>query len=187
MPAHLFTRRRAVHDPAFWTPPGTTVVQRYRNALGPAEGAVVLVCSADDDPGPASYAAACLGCTYRDAEGHQRTARLSESDAAYLANTHAAGCRAISRGIPAAPDDTRAAAIVRARLHGLRPPTTGSVYYAGLSDFLADRVDLQRPAAFITHTMLHLARTEPDFLTVQPNADATAGPQFLLQPRPPRR
>jgi hypothetical protein len=103
MPAHLFTRRCAVHDPLLRTPPGTTVVQCYRSALGPAEGAVVLVYTADDDPGPASYVTARLGCTYRDAEGHQRTARLSESDAAYLANTHAADCRAISRGIPACP------------------------------------------------------------------------------------
>lgn len=48
MALSLFTRHTDVQDPATWTPPGTTVVQRYRG-LG---GAVVLVYIADGDAAP---------------------------------------------------------------------------------------------------------------------------------------
>lgn len=50
MLSSLFTRRPAVQDPVLaWTPPGTTAVQRYRNTLGPLEGAIVLVYTSDSD------------------------------------------------------------------------------------------------------------------------------------------
>ncbi|SFF97639.1 hypothetical protein [Streptomyces mirabilis] len=57
--------------------------------------------------------------------------------------------------------------------------------YVYLSDFHADRVDLQRPPDFIKETMLQVAQTEPDFLAARPDASST-GTQFLIQPHPPR-
>ncbi|MEU6353196.1 hypothetical protein ABZ896_28370 [Streptomyces sp. NPDC047072] len=180
----LFTRRPAVLDTAMWTPDGTTVVQRYRGAVGEREGAIVLVYTADGDRGMSYFAAACLGCTYRAASSTSRT-RLTEQEAADLANTHAANCRALDRGIPTAPDDDQAAKIVRARLAGMRKHGTTSRQHVHLSDFHADRVDLQRPADFIKVRMLRLAQDEPDFLTAQPTASGT-GTQFLLLPHPPR-
>jgi hypothetical protein len=180
----LFARRPAVLDTATWTPDGTTVVQRYRGAVGEREGAIVLVYTADGDRGTSSFAAACLGCTYRAASS-SRSSRLTEKEAADLANTHAAGCRALDRGIPAAPDDDQAAKIVRDRLWGLRMYGTTGRHYVYLSDFHADRVDLQRPAGFIKETMLQLAKTEPDFLAARPH-DSGTGIQFLVLPHPPR-
>ncbi|WP_217239811.1 hypothetical protein [Streptomyces sp. AC555_RSS877] len=110
----LFPRRPEVQDTATWTPDGTIVVQRYRGVVGEQEGAIVLVYTADGDRGTSSFAAACLGCTYRAASSTSRN-RLTEKEAADLANSHAAGCRALDRGIPASPDDDQAAKIVRAR------------------------------------------------------------------------
>ncbi|MDX2521628.1 hypothetical protein PV355_41980 [Streptomyces stelliscabiei] len=180
----LFARRPDVQDTATWTPDGTTVVQRYRGAVGEREGAIVLVYTADGDRGASSFATACLGCTYRAASSTS-SSRLTEKEAADLANTHAAGCRALDRGIPAAPDDDQAAKIVRARLWGLRLYGTTSPHYVYLSNFHADRVDLQRPADFIKETMLQLAKTEPAFLTARPH-DSGTGTQFLVLPHPPR-
>ncbi|MGW3652500.1 hypothetical protein [Streptomyces sp. NPDC000878] len=179
----LFPRRPAVLDTATWTPDGTTVVQRYRGAVGEREGAIVLVYTADGGQGTSFFATACLGCTYRAASS--RSSRLTEKEAADLANTHAAGCRALDRGIPAAPDDDQAAKIVRTRLWGMRSHRTTSPHYVYLSNFHADRVDLQRPADFIKKTMLQLAKAEPDFLTARPH-DSGTGTQFLVLPHPPR-
>ncbi|MEU1567982.1 hypothetical protein ABZ504_48050 [Streptomyces mirabilis] len=179
----LFARRPAVLDTATWTPDGTIVVQRYRGVVGEREGAIVLVYTAYGDRGTSSFAAACLGCTYR-AASTGRSSRLTEKEAADLANRHAAGCRALDRGIPAAPDDDQAAKIVRDRLWGLRMSGTGRhpVY---LSDFHADRVDLQRPSDFIKETMLQLVKAEPDFLAARLSHSGT-GTQFLVLPHPPR-
>ncbi|MGR4884033.1 hypothetical protein ACIPUC_32085 [Streptomyces sp. LARHCF249] len=185
MLSSLFARRTDAQDPALWTPPGTTVAQRYRNTLGEGEGAIVLVYTTDGDRGTPYFAAACLGCTYR-ATSDSRRSRLTETEAAALANDHAAGCRAMNRGIPAAPDDTEAATIVRSRLWSLRPHGTYSPHYVSLSEFHADRVDLQRPADFIKQTMLQLTESEPDFLTAKPYSSCT-GTQFLVQPHPPRK
>ncbi|MDX3587577.1 hypothetical protein [Streptomyces europaeiscabiei] len=179
----LFGRRPAVLDTATWTPDGTTVVQRYRGAVGEREGAIVLVYTAGGDRGTSSFAAACLGCTYRAASS--RSSRLTEKEAADLANTHAASCRALDRGIPAAPDDDQAAKIVRDRLWGLRMYGTTGRHYVYLSDFHADRVDLQRPADFIKMKMLRLVQDEPDWLAVRPH-DSGTGTQFLVLPHPPR-
>lgn len=186
MALSLFTRRPAVPlDTTTWTPPGTSVVQRYRGAVGDREGAIVLVYTADGDQESSSFAAACLGCTYRVTRNRHDTAWLSETLAADYANQHAAGCRALDRGIPAAPDDDQAAKIVRDRLWGLRPHGTTSPDYVFLRNFHADRVVLQRPADFINETMLQLTHAEPGFLTAQPHASGR-GHQFLVQPHPPR-
>ncbi|MFF4534096.1 hypothetical protein ACFY1P_33105 [Streptomyces sp. NPDC001407] len=177
MSLSLFTRRPDVLDPAIWTPPGTTVVQRYRAV----EGATVLVYTADGDRGTSCFAAACLGCTLRAANSSSRV-RFSESDAAGLANTHAANCRAMARGVPVAPDDDQAAEMVRSRLWSLREYAT-SARSVSLSAFHADRVDLQRPSDFIKQTMLQLVRDEPDFLTTEPDFSGT-GTRSLVQPHP---
>ncbi|MFF0170718.1 hypothetical protein [Streptomyces prasinus] len=185
MLSSLFTRRPAASDPAlFWTPPGTTVVQRYRNTLGPLEGAIVLVYTSASDPSSA-YAAACLGCTYRAARNDHR-ARLEEAEAADLANTHAARCRAINRGLPAVSDDDTVAQIVRNRLGKLRPYGP-SAYPVHLTDFLEDRVDLQRDDDFIKQAMFEIARTDRGFLKAAPAYSGDTGTRFLLQPPPPRK
>jgi hypothetical protein len=184
MALSLFTRRPAVQDPTTWTPPGTIVVQRYRNIVGPAEGAIVLVYTADSDRRSGYFATACLGCTYRAASS-DRLSRLTEKAAADLANAHAASCRAMNCGVPAAPDDTEAAQMVRSRLWGLRPHCTTSLHYVHLTDFRADRVALQRDDDFIKHAMVQLTQSEPHFLTSQPNSSGT-GIRFLVQPHPPR-
>jgi hypothetical protein len=185
MLSSLFTRRPDVQDPAlFWTPPGTTVVQRYRNTLGPLEGAVVLVYTSASDRS-SSYAAACLGCTYRAARNDHRV-RLGETEAADLANAHAAHCRAINRGLPAIPDDDDAAQIVRSRLRSLRPYST-SPHPVHLTDFLEDRVDLQRDDDFVKQAMFEIARTEGDFLKAAPAYSGSTGTRFLVQPPPPRK
>ncbi|MFI7301356.1 hypothetical protein [Streptomyces sp. NPDC050121] len=181
----LFTRRSAMPDPATWTPEGTTVVQRYRNVLGAPDGAVVLVYTHDNDRNTAYYAAACLGCTFRVARNRHGSVRLSENDAADLANTHAASCRAMNRGVPAAPDNYLAAKMVRDRLRSMREYGTTSPRHVSLSDLHADRVDLQRSDDFIKQMMLHLVSSEPDFLTTEPHARGT-GTYFLLQPHPAR-
>ena len=181
----LFARRTDVQDPATWTPPGTTVVQRYRNTLGDQEGAIVLVYTADGDRGTSYFAAACLGCTFRATRNSHGSVRLSESDAAALANSHAASCRAMNRGVPASPDDDQAATIVRSRLRGLREYGTTRAHCVSLSDFHEDRVDLQRPASFIKQTMHQLVQNEPGFVTSEPDSIGT-GTRFLVQPHPPR-
>ncbi|QKZ18613.1 hypothetical protein [Streptomyces chartreusis] len=185
MLSSLFARRPAAPDPATWTPQGTTVVQRYRNALGEREGAVVLVYAGNGARDTGYYAAACLGCTYRAASSGTR-ARLTEKEAADLANEHATGCRAMNRGVPAAPSTAHAANIVRDRLWGLRPHGTTHPHYVDLIDFHADRVDLQCPEAFITQVMLHLVSSEPNFLA-SGSYDTGPGTRFRVLPHPRRR
>jgi hypothetical protein len=90
----------------------------------------------------------------------------------------------MDRGVPVMPDDDQAAKIVRSRLwtkrtHGTSPH---SVY---LSDFHADRVDLQRPDNFIKHAMFQIVQAGPDFLTAEPEYGGT-GTRFLVQPFPAR-
>ncbi|MFI6881140.1 hypothetical protein ACIBL6_47620 [Streptomyces sp. NPDC050400] len=181
----LFTRRASIPDAAVWTPPGTTVVQRYRNALGHKEGAVVLVYTAGERR-CSYFATACLGCTYR-AASTARASRLTEAEAADLANTHAVGCRAMGHGVPAAPGDFNAAQIVRDRLRILRPrhlpAAPASPHSVLISNFHVDRVALQRDDAFIQQAMTEIARTEPDFVTTELNFSGT-GTQFVIQPHP---
>ncbi|MGP3978954.1 hypothetical protein ACTWQF_34065 [Streptomyces sp. 8N114] len=185
MLSSLFTRRPDVQDSALlWTPPGTTVVQRYRNTLGPLEGAIVLVYTSASERS-SSCGAACLGCTYRAARNRRRI-RLTETEAADLANAHAAHCRAINRGVPALPDDADAAQTVRTRLLSKRPHGP-SPHLVHLTDFIEDRVDLQRDNDFIKQAMFEIARTEGDFLKAAPAYSGSTGTRFLVQPHPPRK
>ncbi|WP_414170917.1 hypothetical protein ACMATS_37955 (plasmid) [Streptoverticillium reticulum] len=179
MASSPFTHRPATPDPETWTPEGTIVVQRYR-AL---EGATVLVYTASGERGTSFYAAACLGCTFRAAKTTAHNP-MSEQDAAAAANAHAAGCRAMPRGVPAAPDGDQAATIVRSRLWSKRT-YSDQPHIVNLSDFHQDRVDLRRPADFIKRTMLQLVDDEPDFLTTEPCSSGT-GTRFLVQPHPSR-
>lgn len=178
----LFARRTVVQDTAIWTPLGTTVVQRYRNALGEREGAIVLVYTGVSEH-TSYYAAACLGCTYRAALSSRHT-RLTEKDAAALANEHAANCRAMNRGVPVMPDDAQAAQMVRARLWSKRMHGT-SRHHVHLLDFLTDRIDLQPDDDFIKQTMFEIVRAEGDFLTAAPEYGGT-GTRFMVQPHPAR-
>ncbi|MEV6841381.1 hypothetical protein AB0N17_44190 [Streptomyces sp. NPDC051133] len=170
----LFTRTAPVVVPETWTPEGTIVSQRYR-AL---EGATVLVYTADTDQGTARYAAACLGCihrTDRNASGNVMT----EAEAAQDANAHAATCRAVPRGIPARPDDTEAAKMIRTRLWARRYGT--APHQVRLSDFTGLRVDLQRSTDWIKAVLSDIAKADPGFLAAAP-ASSGHGTRFTVQP-----
>ncbi|MFE3770856.1 hypothetical protein [Streptomyces sp. NPDC059122] len=167
----LFTRPAPA--PETWTPEGTIVSQRYQ-AL---EGATVLVYTADADRGTAHYAAACLGCTYR-ADQNASHNPMSEAEAANAANTHAAACRSMSRGVPARLDDTEAAELIRTRLWRHRFGTIPRP--VRLADFNALRVDIQRSTDWIKALLASLAQTEPSFLTATPAAGQ--GTRFAVQP-----
>ncbi|MGW0836535.1 hypothetical protein [Streptomyces prunicolor] len=170
----LFTRRTDTPDPADWTPDGTVVVQRYR-AL---EGATVLVYTADVDRGTATYAVACLGCAHRAVKNAANNP-MSETDAAKAANTHAAACRAMPRGVPVRPDDIEAADMIRTRLW---PRRYGTVpHRVNLSDFDAIRVDLQRPTHWIKAQLADLAQADPGFLTATTTSSGN-GTHFTVQP-----
>ncbi|GGR45777.1 hypothetical protein [Streptomyces netropsis] len=170
----LFTRTAPTPAPETWTPEGTLVSQRYR-AL---EGATVLVCTADAGRGTANYAAACLGCTYR-ADQNASYNPMPEAEAAKAANTHAAACRAMPRGVPARPDDTEAAELIRTRLWRHRYGTIPRPVH--LADFNALRVDLQRSTDWIKALLASLAQTEPSFLTATPTSSGQ-GTRFAVQP-----
>ncbi|MFK0120788.1 hypothetical protein [Streptomyces sp. NPDC090994] len=170
----LFTRTAPVAVPESWTPEGTLVSQRYR-AL---EGATVLVYTADADRSTAYYAAACLGCTHRtdrNASGNVMT----EAEAAQAANAHAAVCRAVPRGIPARPDDTEAAKMIRTRLWARRYVT--APHQLRLSDFTGLRVDLQRSTDWIKAVLNDIAKADPSFLAAAP-ASSGGGTRFTVQP-----
>ncbi|MFE1028598.1 hypothetical protein ACFW5I_29240 [Streptomyces sp. NPDC058818] len=168
----LFTRTAPA--PETWTPEGTVVAQRYR-AL---EGATVLVYTADTDQGTPRYVTACLGCTHR-ADRNSAGNVMTEAEAASDANAHAAVCRAVSRGVPARPDDTEAAKLIRTRLwarrYGNKP------HPVRLSEFNGLRVDLQRPTAWIKAVLSDMAQADPGFLAAEP-ADSGQGVRFTVQP-----
>ncbi|MCM2424197.1 hypothetical protein [Streptomyces sp. RKAG293] len=168
----LFTR--TAPTPETWSPEGTIVSQRYR-AL---EGATILVYAADADRATATCAAACLGCAWRASKNVAHNP-MSETDAAMAANAHAAACRAMSRGIPARPDDATADAMIRNHLWNLRSRHEVRVHIA---DFHAQRVDLQRTTAWIKGAMARLTANEPSLLTA---TDAgSSGLRFTLCPIP---
>ncbi|MFJ3043846.1 hypothetical protein [Streptomyces tendae] len=170
----LFTRPAPALAPETWTPEGTVVSQRYR-AL---EGATVLVYTADTDRGTPRYGAACLGCTYR-ADRNASGNVMTEPDAAQAANAHATVCRAVPRGIPARPDDTEAAKMIRTRLWARRYGT--APHQVRLSDFTVLRVDLQRPTDWIKAVLSTIAQADPGFLAATP-ADSGQGTRFTVQP-----
>ncbi|MGA4844754.1 hypothetical protein ACOBQB_00055 [Streptomyces sp. G5(2025)] len=160
--------------PETWMPQGTLVSQRYR-AL---EGAIVLVYTADADRASAKHAVACLGCTYRAATNAVHNP-MSETDAAKDANAHAAGCRAMPRGVPARPDDTEAAEMIRTRLWARRYGKTPHPVH--ISDFNEIRADLQRPTAWIKALLTDLAQSDPGFLAATPTSFGE-GTRFTVQP-----
>lgn len=168
----LFTRPAPA--PETWTPEGTLVSQRYR-AL---EGATVLVYTADAIPGTAQYAAACLGCTHR-ADRNAARNPMTETDAAQAANDHASACRALPRGVPARPDDTAAAELVRTRLWNRRFDSNPRLVH--VCDFDALRIDLQRTTDWIKALLADLAQAEPGFLTATPPSPSQEA-RFTLQP-----
>ncbi|MEU0216824.1 hypothetical protein ABZ281_17640 [Streptomyces sp. NPDC006265] len=170
----LFTRPAPAFAPETWTPEGTLVSQRYR-AL---EGATVLVYTADADRGTAKYAVACLGCTYRAATNVAHNP-MSETDAAKAANAHAAGCRSMPRGVPARPDDTAAAELIRTQLWPHRYGTAPHPVH--ICDFNALRVDLQRPTDWIKALLAGLAQADPGFITATPTSSGQ-GTRFTVQP-----
>ncbi|WP_172387695.1 hypothetical protein [Streptomyces sp. MNP-20] len=169
-------------DPATWTPLGTSVTVRCRNALGPAEGAVVLVYTSDGENNMEHFIVACLGCHYLAWQTSQRRC-LPQDAAAHLANAHAADCRAMSCGVPASPSDGEAAQMVRTRLWELRRHESYGVHHVSVADFDRLRVALQRSRDFINATMLQLATSEPHFVAAQ---DGYRGTRFLVQPHAPR-
>ncbi|WP_437044180.1 hypothetical protein [Streptomyces sp. enrichment culture] len=56
-----------------------------------------------------------------------------------------------------------------------------------MTDFLEDRVDLQRDDAFIKRTMFEIVRTEGHFVEAVPafSGSGSASTRFLVQPHPP--
>ncbi|MET9646168.1 hypothetical protein [Streptomyces syringium] len=170
----LFTRPAPAVMPETWTPEGTLVSQRYR-AL---EGATVLVYTAAADRGITHYAAACMGCTYRAATNTAHN-QMSETDAAKAANAHAAGCRAMPRGVPACPGETEAAEMIRTRLWARRYGKAPHPVH--ISDFNAIRIDLQRPTDWIKDLLASLAQADPGFLTATPTSSGQ-GTRFTVQP-----
>ncbi|MFF8646500.1 hypothetical protein [Streptomyces sp. NPDC015345] len=174
----LFTHPTSAPAPVLvaetWTPEGTLVSQRYW-AL---EGAIVLVYIADADRALAKHAVACLGCTYGAATNAVHNP-MSETDAAKAANAHAAGCRAIPRGVPARPDDTEAADMIRTRLWARRYGKTP--HPVRICDFNAIRVDLQRPTDWIKALLTDLTQSDAGFLTATPTSSGQ-GIRFTVQP-----
>ncbi|MFJ3883049.1 hypothetical protein ACIPW5_37085 [Streptomyces sp. NPDC090077] len=154
-----------------WTPEGVTVVERYLT-LGYA---VVLVYRCTG-----FHVVACLGC-------HHQTTRLTSKygtllsleQAAELANTHAAGCRAVPRAIPARPDDAAAREQLRTLVRGLRARDEN----VSLCLFHLDlhRLSLQRTNGWITVELERLADDEPEVLKVSVTAWST---DFRLQALP---
>ncbi|WP_310727916.1 hypothetical protein [Streptomyces sp. N2A] len=174
----LFTRLTPTPTPTpgpeTWTPEGTLVSQRYR-AL---ERATVLVYTADTHRGTPSYAAACLGCTYR-ADRNTSGNVMKETDAAQAANTHAAACRSMPRGVPTRPSDTEAAELIRTPLWNRRYSKAPRPVH--LSDFNRLRVDVQRSTNWIKTLLTGIAQTEPSFLTATPTSSGE-GTRFTVQP-----
>lgn len=173
-------RRRTVGTPSparHWTPEGTIVAQRYRNA----GGAIVLVFTA-----PAAstgrrqhYGVACLGCTYRAASSPTNVV-LDEPVAGDLANQHAATCRAMQRPLPERPTDAQAAVIIRARLEANQ--LTQAPVYVTLTDFHPDRMDLQRTSVWIKSHLLTVATDTPALLHA--TTDSNGGTRFTIRLRP---
>lgn len=170
-------RQPAAPAPETWTPEGTIVLQRYRNALGKQEGAIVLVYTADADTPRPRYAVACLGCSYRQAA--DGTAWFTEDDASRDANSHASYCRALARGVPERPDADTAEALIRTQVENKRQATNTRPVH--LVDFHGVRVDLQRSTDWIKHALFRLAQSEPDLLTAT-RAISGSGTRFEVQP-----
>ncbi|MFB8024057.1 hypothetical protein ACFC36_36405 [Streptomyces rubiginosohelvolus] len=172
----LFTRRRAsVEPPAVepkpwpetgetWMPEGVTVVERYYN-LG---NAVVLVHHSGG-----YHVVSCLGCHYEATRVEAvYSSMLLLGQAAELANTHAAGCRALPREIPARPDDQAARDLLHTLVLDMRKRAEGEHLYLYQLD--TQRLVLQRTNDWIVRELKSLADTEPEVLTVSVDAWGTS-------------
>lgn len=75
---------------------------------------------------------------------------------------------------------------MRSRLQSKRPygPSAHPVH---LTDFLEDRVDLQRDDDFIKQALFKIVRTEGHFLKAAPAYSGDTGTRFLVQSYPPRK
>ncbi|MFD5937231.1 hypothetical protein [Streptomyces sp. NPDC060333] len=154
-----------------WKPEGVTVVERYYN-LGHA---VVLVFLSSG-----CHVVSCLGCHYQATKlkAHYST-MLTLDGAADLANTHAAGCRALPRDIPARPDEEAARELLRATVRAMRKRDERVNFYLYLLD--TQRLALQRTNEWIVGELERLADDEPEVLKVSVN---TWGTEFYLQKLP---
>ncbi|MFD5510776.1 hypothetical protein ACFWIB_23810 [Streptomyces sp. NPDC127051] len=154
-----------------WKPEGVTVVERYYN-LG---NAVVLVYRSTG-----YHVVACLGCHYQTTryDSHY-SSLLTLEQAAKLANTHAAGCRALPREIPARPDEAAAREQLRTLVHGLRNRDENVTLYLFHLD--RHRLTLQRTNDWIVGELERLADDEPEVLKVSVNEWGT---DFRLQRLP---
>ncbi|WP_331747481.1 hypothetical protein OG365_40675 (plasmid) [Streptomyces sp. NBC_00853] len=142
-----------------WKPEGVTVVERYYNV----GNAVVLV-----HRSTGYHVVSCLGCHY---EATQRKAHYSTmltlEQAAELANTHAAGCRALPREIPARPDEPAAREQLRTLVRNLRTRDEGLTLYLFHLD--THRLALQRTNDWINGELKLLADDEPEVLKISVN------------------
>ncbi|MEU8842677.1 hypothetical protein AB0D97_26680 [Streptomyces roseus] len=154
-----------------WQPEGVTVVERYYN-LG---NAVVLVFRS-----AGYHVVACLGCHYEATQfkAHYST-MLTLKEAAELANTHAAGCRALPREIPARPDEAAARELLYTTVRGMRARDERLNFYLFHLD--TQRLTLQRTNEWIVGELERLADDEPEVLKVSVNKWGT---DFYLQKLP---
>ncbi|WP_063839663.1 hypothetical protein [Streptomyces sp. WM4235] len=134
-----------------WKPEGVTVVERYYN-LGHA---VVLVFLASG-----CHVVSCLGCHYQATKlkAHYST-MLTLDEAAELANTHAAGCRALPRDIPARPDEEASRELLRTTVRAMRKRDERVNFYLYLLD--TQRLALQRTNEWIVGELERLAESRP--------------------------
>ncbi|MEV5049352.1 hypothetical protein AB0N20_33380 [Streptomyces griseoincarnatus] len=56
-----------------------------------------------------------------------------------------------------------------------------------MTDFLEDRVDLQRDDDFLKQALFKIVRTEGHFLKAAPAYRGDTGTRFLVQPYPPHK
>jgi hypothetical protein len=181
MALSLFARRpKPVEAPATepwpeigetWKPEGVTVVERYYN-LGNA--VVLLYRSAG------YHVVACLGCHYNATQLKAHYSRmLTLEQAAELANTHAASCRALPRDIPARPDEEAARELLRTTVRAMRKRDERVNFYLFLLD--SQRMALQRTNDWIVGELERLADDEPEVLKV---SVSKWGTDFYLQKLP---
>lgn len=186
----LFSRNRAASSEPLtpgpwpeigetWMPAGVTVVERYWNEAN----AVVLVYSADDTC--YHHVVACLGCHFladREPERSRET-RLKLNDAARVANEHAHDCRALSRDLPARPDDDTARE--QLRTWALSRQSQDKDVEIRLDFFDSFRLMLQRSNEWIVAELQRLAADRPDTFAVRRGEHGahTTSFYYVLSPR----
>ncbi|MYY80852.1 MULTISPECIES: hypothetical protein [unclassified Streptomyces] len=146
-----------------WKPEGVTIAQRYYNQAH----AVVLVYTTDDGRSGTYYSIACLGCHFATRENGERTynTRYGLADAAKVANEHATTCRALSRDIPARPDDDTVRERLYSWVRGARHRDKEVQLYLSYLDLI--RLTVQRNNAWIETELQRLAADEPDVLRTE--------------------